>query len=149
PRHHHDVEAGWGWVQSKEFPDEPLGAVPLDGGPELSGGRDAEPREAARLRQRENGHRPAVELATGVVDGLEVAALPDVRGGPEPVLHLRPDPTRSTRSTGPLPLRRDRQALAALGPATLQNGLAVLGPHPDEEPVRPAAPAIVRLKCTL
>jgi len=44
---------------------------------------------------------------------------------------------------------RNRQALAALGATALQDGLAVLGPHPDEESMCPAAPAVVRLKRAL
>ena len=39
----------------------------------------------------------------------------------------------------------DSEALAPLGAAALQHQAAVLGGHPDQKPVRPATPAIVRL----
>src|SRR5262245_26877649 len=46
-------------------------------------------------------------------------------------------------------VRRDRQPLAAFGPATLQHDAPVLGPHPDKKPMRAAASAVVGLKGAL
>jgi len=52
------------------------------------------------------------------------------------------------RNLSVLPLRRDREALAPLGAAALQNDAAVLGVHAPQEPVGLAPTASVGLKRT-
>src|SRR5262249_13257438 len=57
--------------------------------------------------------------------------------------HARPDETRTSPFVG------NRQALAALGPAALEDLTPILSCHPEDSSVGLFAAAVVRLKSTL
>ena len=142
-------------MPAKNLADEPLGAIALDRAAHLLGGGDPQPRDGLWPVQQENRHVAAVKLAATIIDVLKIGPVPDVLAAPESLIRHAcqacADGPPDWRGRGEVDgsVRRDRQPLAALGAATLQHDAAVLGPHPHEKPVRPAASAVVGLKRAL
>jgi len=141
-------------MPAKNLSDQALGAIALDRAPQFLGGGNPQARHGIWAMQQENGHRPAVQLAPTIIDVLKIGPVPDVLASPESLIrHAARRAHRSAGSAGPREgdgsVRRDRQPLAALGPATLQHDAAVLGPHAHEEPVGPTASAVIGLKGAL
>jgi hypothetical protein len=132
-------------VLSKEFTSEALGAIANHGAANLSSSGDTEPGMPPGIDSDEERHVAAVQLGSVLVSLLEVLTLSDV--------FVRPKRHHDRTLASPLmgspcasAFVRNRQSLAALGAAALQNLLAILGRHPDQESMGPFAAAVVRLK---
>ena len=92
----------------------------------------------------EERHVAAIQLGPVVVGQLEVPTVPDVFLRPKRHDRTPIAPARARRASA---FVRNRQSLPALGAAALQHLLAILGRHPDQEPMGPFAAAVVWLKC--
>ena len=128
PRNDHDVEACSAVGSAKYFTGEALGAVPLDGCPDLPGGGDAQPGRPVAC-QHKQGHEPAVNPNTLLVDPLEFGPVADALGGRQRLAAHGSSPASE------LPLVRDSEPLATLCPATLEDNSPVLCRHSDQEAV--------------
>jgi hypothetical protein len=131
PRHDHYVNGDRWFMVTEQFPDEPLRAVPFEGGPHLPGRCYSETGWARLTFPREHGHQAAGTLETCVVDELKVGPLSDVLRRPE---------------TDHLLLVGHGQSLAPLGASTLQHLAAVLCCHANQETMTLCAPAGIWLK---
>ena len=80
PRNDHDVEACSAVGSAKYFTGEAFGSVPLDGCPHFPGGGHAKPRRAV-ARQHKQGHEPAVNPNTLLIDPLELGPVADTLCG--------------------------------------------------------------------
>ncbi len=80
PRTDHDVKACSAVGSTKYFTGEAFGAVPLDGCPHFPGGGDAQPRGPV-ARQHKQGHEPAVNPNTLLVDPFELGPVTDTLRG--------------------------------------------------------------------
>ena len=101
----------------------------IDGGTHLPGGRDAQPGCPATVFHDEHGHEPATDPNARFVGALEVRASAHALRPPERL------------ASAGLAFVGNRQALAPLGAATLQDNPAVLRrhPHPEAMGLGPAA----------
>ena len=136
PRHDDHVEARRDLVSTENFSNQSFSSVSLDRAPQLPGGRDAEPAEFPVAGKDKNREAAPAYADAARVDQLEFGA---------PANPLARPKTSHREAL----LVADRQALPPLGAPTLQHEASVLGAHPHEEPVGPAAMTLVRLKCTL
>jgi len=62
---------------AKHFPDEPLGAVALNGPAEFSGRGNPQPRTRAVLGQQEHRHQSAMSARSTIVNFLELVTPPE------------------------------------------------------------------------
>jgi len=125
---------------SKNLSDQPFSPVPLDGAAEFLRGCYPKARRFLMVGQEEHRAEAAVDANACLIDPL--------------IVHSSPDPLFGTESIGSAHASRsllaaDGQTLPALGAAALQHETAILGGHTDQEPVRLAAPACIRLKSAL
>jgi hypothetical protein len=144
PWHYDNIESWPGRVSPEGFPEPALGEVPPDGAADLPRRGNPEAALDEGVRKEEHRQESPVSPPALFVDSLELRPVVDALPGPERLRHTSFLGHRS--GAGPLG-RRHAQALAALGPATLQDQAAVLRAHSNEEAVGTAATAAVRLKC--
>src|SRR5690606_18729923 len=83
PRHDHDVESCRHLVTPEHFAGAALGAVALNGRPELPCGGHAEPRRRSAVRDDEEGHEPGVNPDPRLVRAFEFRPPPDAIGAPQ------------------------------------------------------------------
>jgi len=80
PRNDHDVEACSAVGSAKYFTGEAFGSVPLDGCAHFPGSGHAQTRRPV-ARQHKQGHEPAVNPGTLLVDPLELGPVADTLCG--------------------------------------------------------------------
>ena len=79
-RHDDDVQAGRDLVAPEHFARQALGAVAIDGRPELPCSGNPESPFRSAIRNDEHGHETAVDPRPGLVGALELTAPADALG---------------------------------------------------------------------
>jgi hypothetical protein len=74
-------------MPTEDLADESLGSIALNGAPELSGGRNAEPGASPGPWQDEDRHQAAAVTRPLVVHLLEIVAAADALGRAESHVH--------------------------------------------------------------
>src|SRR4029078_12203807 len=142
--HDHDVESRGEFVPCEPLGDQPFGPVPHHGAAQFPGSGYAQSAGFKAVGEPEQRERPAVNLETAVVNLLILRPSANALAAVETGHHRRLPHGAPMRQTKHL-LAADGQTLPALGAAALQHETAILGGHTDQEPVRLAAPACIRL----
>ena len=75
-RHDDHIQAGVNLVSPEQFPGQPFGPVPLDGGAHLASGGDAQACLGATILHHVYGHEAAIDSDARVVGALEVGPPP-------------------------------------------------------------------------
>ncbi len=80
-RNDDDVEAHGSVLTTKYLAAQALGAISVDCRPDFPRRRHAEPSHRSAIRQQEQGHEPAVNACTRLVNTFEVQPAPNTAGG--------------------------------------------------------------------
>ena len=128
-RHDDDVEAWSDFITTKDFSNQSLSSISLNGPAELARGGDPETADAELIGQQEHGGVSTVSLDAAVVHLLKFCAAPDPLGWSE--LQL---------------LAADGEPLAAFRTTPFEHQTAVFRAHSDQKPVRPLPVTRIRLK---
>jgi hypothetical protein len=137
--HHHDVDgcAGSFLAAPEALPKEAPRTIPHRRLSHPATHRHAEPVGGTAIRQHDEKKVRPVQPSTPAKDALEL------RPPPQAAFRREAQPAHGTL------LPSGRQALPPLLPPPLQHQATALRSHPHEEPVRPLAPPVVRLKRAL
>lgn len=76
-RHDNDVVTGGDFVAPEDFTRQALGAISFGGTAEPSGCRHPESRRLTAVGEHEDGHEPAGNARSLVIDALELGPAPD------------------------------------------------------------------------
>jgi hypothetical protein len=142
-RHDDRVEAWRDLVATENLSNQSFSSIPLDGPTQLPGGRDPEPAHGMARRQQEKREQAPVNARALLIYTQKLGTAPNPFFRPE-ASHARGQTLRRPR----LFFAADRQTLAPLGAAALQDETPVLGGHAHEKTVRPRAMARIWLKCS-
>jgi hypothetical protein len=143
-RHDDDVEGWRDLVATENLSNQSFSSIPLDGATQLLRGRDPQPAHGLACRQQEEREQAPVNARALLVYTQKLGTAPNP--------FFRPEASHARRQTLRRPLlffAADRQALATLGAAALQDETPVLGGHPHEKTVRACAVARIWLKRSL
>ena len=80
-RYDDNVEPGGHFMTPEHLAGQALGAVAINGRPDLSCRCHAEPWHRAAVRQHEYGHEPAMRLRPCLVNAFELGSAADAFGG--------------------------------------------------------------------
>ena len=143
-RHDDHVEALRDLVTTENLSNQSFSSVSLDGTTQLLGSRDPQPAHGLARRQQEDREQAPVNARALLIYTQKLGTPPNPLFRPE-ASHARGQTLRRLR----LFFAADRQALAALRAAALQDETPVLGGHPHEKTVRARAVARIWLKRSL